>query len=112
MLDGMAPILTAPTSWRKPRAANKTRRSSDLTPEEMARVKVALRVLRVRFGGQAALAKALQANPKTVGAAVTARGRPSAGLALRAARLAGVPLEDLLSGAWPVAGSCPHCGRV
>lgn len=29
----------------------------------------------------------------------------------RAARLAGVPVEDVLAGRWPVEGACPHCGR-
>jgi hypothetical protein len=38
-------------------------------------------------------------------------GRPSVGLALRAARLAYVPLEDILSGRWPGKGPCALCGK-
>jgi hypothetical protein len=37
--------------------------------------------------------------------------RLSAGLAVRAARYAEAPLEDLLTGAWPKPGACPMCGR-
>jgi hypothetical protein len=107
----MPPVLSEPKRWARPRDPAKTRRSSDLTPEEQANAKAALRVLRVRLGGAAQLAEALSANLGTVKAALKVRGRPSAGLALRAARLAGVPIDDVLSGAWPVAGSCPHCGR-
>jgi hypothetical protein len=108
----MPPILTEPKRWSCPRDPNKTRRSSDLTPDEQASAKAALRVLRVRLGGARQLAEALSANHATLLAALSRRGKPSAGLALRAARLAGVPLEDVLSGAWPEAGSCPHCGRA
>jgi hypothetical protein len=106
------PVLTEPKRWARPRDPSKTRRSSDLTPEEQANAKAAFRVLRVRTGSVAKLAEMLSAKAKTVTEALSERGRPSAGLALRAARLAGVPLEDLLSGSWPVAGACPHCGRV
>ena len=108
----MPPILTEPKRWARPRDPAKPRRSSDLTPEEQANAKRALRLLRLRYGTMAKLAEALSANPETVREAASKRGRPSAGLALRAARLAGVPLEDVLSGAWPKQGSCPHCGRL
>ena len=98
--------------WRKPRPANQTRRSSDLTPEEQANAKRALRLLRVRYGTAAKLAGALSASQATLVGALARAGKPSAGMAVRAARLAGVPIDDVLSGAWPVAGSCPHCGRA
>jgi DNA-binding phage protein len=108
---GMAPVLTAPMVWRKPRPANRTRRASDLTPEEQDHVKAALRVLRTRLGGTAKLAEALTMNAGTLSWMLSRTGKPSAGTALRAARLAGVSVEELLSGAWPRPGSCPHCGR-
>jgi hypothetical protein len=107
----MPPVLTAPVVWKKPRPADKTRSSSDLTPEEQANVKIALRALRIRFGGVCQLGTAINVKEATLIAAVSRRGKPSAGVALRAARAAKVPLEDLLSGAWPKAGSCPMCGR-
>jgi hypothetical protein len=76
-------------------------------------VKVALRFLMKRHGTVLELAKAMGANrgTGTVLAALAKRGAVSAGIALRAARVAAVPLEDVLSGAWPPAGACPHCGR-
>lgn len=37
------------------------------------------------------------------------RGRPSAGLAVRAARLAKVPIDDVIDGRFPKAGCCPYC---
>jgi hypothetical protein len=107
----MPPVLVERTVWKKHRPANATRRSSDLTPEEQANAKAALRVLRVRHGTAAKLAVALQATEATVTACLARRAPVSAGLALRVARLAGVHLEDVLSGAWPKAGSCPMCGR-
>jgi hypothetical protein len=63
------------------------------------------------LGGTKKLAEALSANLATVEEALSKRGKPSAGLALRAARLAKVALEAVLDGTWPVDGACPHCGR-
>jgi hypothetical protein len=84
---------------------------STLTPLEMANAKAAIRFVAVKLGGSAKLAAALEVTRASIDAARLTRGRLSAGLALRVARLAGVPLEDVLSGAWPKPGSCPHCGR-
>ncbi len=108
----MPPVLSAPVRWARPRDPSKTRRSSDLTPDEQANAKAALRVLRARLGGARELAAMLSANLGTLKHALARKGRPSAGLAVRAARLAGVPVEDVLSGAWPAPGSCPHCGHA
>jgi hypothetical protein len=103
-------ILREPKVWRRERPANETHRSHDLTPEEHANVRTALRFLRTRSGGGTKLAAALRVNAGTLKLACMTRGRPSAALAIRAARLAGVAIEDVLSGAWPPAGACPHCG--
>jgi hypothetical protein len=35
----------------------------------------------------------------------------STNLVFRIARMAGVSVEDVISGRFPVAGACPHCGR-
>src|SRR5580693_7008916 len=105
------PILTKREVWRKPRPANETRRSYDLTPAEQENVRVALRFLATRFGDFAKLAKAMGAHRETVQRPARRAAPVTAGIALRAARVAGVPLEELLSGAWPKAGACPHCGR-
>jgi len=104
-------ILTKRSEWRVVRPSNETRRSTDLTPEEQANMRRALLFLRARYGSWAKLATALRAKHHTVERA-GGYGRPvGAGLAVRAARLAGVPLDDLLSGAWP-GTRCPTCGRL
>jgi hypothetical protein len=101
------PILRERVAWSRPKAP----RGPDLSPEERQRVKVALAFLLVRFGKQKALADAMGLKKATVAYAASKRGGVTAGVALRAARAAGVPLEDILSGAWPKPGMCPHCGR-
>ena len=104
-------ILTVRKAWHAPRPSNETRRSSDLTPEEQAAVRRALVFLRARHGSWGKLAVALRANEQTVKRA-GARGRSvSAGVALRAARVAGVAVDELLTGRWPAEGACPWCGR-
>ena len=77
---------------------------------EQANVKRALRVLARRVGGQRQLAAAMGIGYEVLHWSVQRRGHPTAGIALRAARLALVHVEDVLSGAWPGA-KCPTCGR-
>jgi hypothetical protein len=105
-------ILRGPKTWTRPRPATETRRASDLTPEEQANVRRALAVLRRRLGTYKALGEALRVNLRTLRWYGEQKGKPSAGVALRAARLAGVAVEELLAGRWPVEGACPHCGRA
>src|SRR5262249_24101805 len=93
------------------RPSTKRPRVDALTPEEQANTKKALRFLRSRHGGAPKLAKALGVLQSLIEKAVRTRKPPSLGLAFRAARLAGVPLEELLAGRWPPEGACPHCGR-
>lgn len=84
---------------------------SDLTTEEQARVRTALKFLRARCGGWAPLSKALGYGP--VRAKQASCGRPvSARLAFRVARFAGVSVDDVLSGRYPDPNACPYCGCV
>ena len=101
-------VLTHPVAWRRkaPRDVD-----ADLTPEERANVKAALRFLSKRYGSSAKLATVMRTKRGTVLNASSTRGPVSAGVALRVARAAGVPLEDVLAGRWPTPGMCPHCGR-
>jgi hypothetical protein len=39
------------------------------------------------------------------------REKVSARLALRMARFAGIPVEDMMAGKYPPEGTCPHCGH-
>lgn len=104
-------ILTERRSWSRHRPQNETKRSSDLTPTEQANVRAALSFLRVRFGTMRKLAEAMKAQKTTVSFALNPKRAVTAGIALRVARVAGVPLEEVLTGRWPALGACPHCGR-
>jgi DNA-binding XRE family transcriptional regulator len=104
-------VLTERETWRKPKGPLAQRYTPDLTGDEHANVRRALQVLRRRFGSWEALASAMGAKVKTLTKAGGTNSKPSVGLALRAARIVGVPMEEILSGRWPKPGACPMCGR-
>ena len=105
-------ILLARTVWKRPKPVRITAVPDELTVEEGVRVRAALAFLRTRLGSWVNLAAAMGIKPQTLKEGAKRRGRrPTAGLALRAARVAGVCVEMILSGVWPKQGSCPHCGR-
>jgi hypothetical protein len=82
----------------------------DLTAKEQDHVRGALQFLRRRFDGWQSLAKVLRFKQTTL--SNVAKGRTvSASLAFRVARLASVPVDDLLAGSFPAPGTCPHCGH-
>src|SRR5580698_2463835 len=97
-------VLTTTKAWRRPPQARPDI-TPDLTDAERANLRAAVRFLAARLGGAAKLARTLQVSLSTVQRATGSRGRPGAGLAIRVARTAGVPLEDVLGGAWPPAGA-------
>ncbi len=84
---------------------------SDLTPQEQAHARIALRFLRARCGGWEPLSKILRGNKVTIRKAASG-GVISASLAVRIARFVKVGVDDLLAGKYPPAGACPHCGHV
>ncbi|HEX2573056.1 MAG TPA: hypothetical protein VH877_26145 [Polyangia bacterium] len=83
---------------------------SDLTTEEQTNVRTALRFLRLQSGGWKTLAKALHCDGKQLCKVGAGRG-VTASLAFRVARLAGVPVDDVLAGRYPGEGTCPYCGH-
>ena len=103
-------ILVKRQIWRRDRPANETRRSTDLTLTEQENVRAALRFLHTRLGGWREVAEAMKAHRPTLRDRMWGR-TVTGGLAVRVARLAGAPLEEILAGRWPVPGTCPHCGR-
>jgi hypothetical protein len=105
------PILRERVAWSRARPPTETRASADLTPDEQRNAKVAIAFLMKRHGTLGKLAEAMGAKAGTVKVAAGKRGKVSAGIALRAARAAKVPVEDILTGAWPPPGMCPTCGR-
>lgn len=103
-------ILTTPQVVRRPLAL-RPGRAPDLSDEEAAAVKRALRFLRTRVGTTTKLAAMLQVKRSLVERALSKRGRPGAGLAIRVARAARVSIEDVIRSVFPPEGACPHCGR-
>jgi hypothetical protein len=83
---------------------------SDLTTQEQERVRAALRFLRVRVGA-VTLVRALRADAKTL-RRILGGHTVNASLAFRVAKMASVGIGELLAGAFPPAGACPHCGHV
>ena len=83
---------------------------SDLTPEEQKNVRAAMRFLRTRCGDSKQLAKVLRMDPSGI-RGVLRGATVSPAMAFRIARLASVGVDDVLTGRFPPAGTCPHCGR-
>jgi hypothetical protein len=90
---------------------NRPHESHDLTTKEQAHVRTAIRFLRVRTGTWDTLAKAMRLRRRTIQDAVYG-GTVSASVAFRTARLAGVPVDDVLAGRFPPEGTCPMCGHM
>jgi hypothetical protein len=102
-----------PKSDTTPRTRSGRRRPYDadvFTPEEEARLRVALKTARALFGTWACLADAMRVRLNTIQSAVCRRNRVSAALAVRLARALGKPLESLCA-APSDASQCPTCGR-
>lgn len=91
---GNAPVIASPAPVKAPSPRG------DLTGQEQANVRAALRFLRVRSGGWDALAKGARFAVNSL-----------RHVAVRLARFAGVPVDDVLAGRYPPPGACPHCGR-
>ncbi len=76
-----------------------------LTADEARHVHTAIRGVARTYGGIKALATALGVKEGTL-----ASKRPSAGLAVAVARIAGLSLDAMLTGRLTDAGTCPACG--
>ena len=85
---------------------------SALTPQEKVHVRTALRFLHGRCGTWELTAKAIGGiKATTVGQIGTGHKPVTANLAVRIARIARVPVDDVLTGRFPQPGACPHCGQ-
>lgn len=84
---------------------------SDLTLTEQKHVRTAMRVLRRKVGTRTALAEALHFGVTYVKRVIDGTNAVSASMALRVARLAEVPIDDLIAGRY-VPGACPRCGYL
>ncbi len=107
------PILTTKQVWERPEFKTRKRRldAGHLEGEQEDNVIRAIVFLGKRHGGLNQLSRDLGAARTTVTRAVHRLRRISPALALRVANIAGVPLSDVLSGAFPGLGECPVCGH-
>lgn len=92
-----------------PTRARRTSAALLLTPTERQHLGAALQNLRRAFGTWACLADAMGVPVVTLKSHGGGK-RAGVGLALRTARVAGVPVESILSGSITLAGCCPTCG--
>src|SRR4051794_28654835 len=110
----MLHLVPDPSENQGPRAPRRRKRRgctvSSLTPDENRFLRAALHNLRRSAGTWAALADMMDVAEVTLTHAACGVSRGSPGLALRAARVAGVHVEALLSGTITEAGKCPTCG--
>ncbi len=107
-------ILTSKQTWTRapnPKARKSRRELNRLLPVEEERVRRAMRVLHVKFGNWTRVSEALGHHRVTVERVLNLRRTATPAFAMRVARLLGVSLGDVLSGAWPKAGECLMCGR-
>jgi transcriptional regulator with XRE-family HTH domain len=105
-------ILLERKVWKRERQATSTERLNRLTTDDGENVLAALRVLRARRGSWALVAKAMGVTKRQLSAYRTGELQPSAGLAVRVARLAGVSVDEVLSGAFAAPRKCPECGQM
>jgi hypothetical protein len=91
----------------------RTRRrpSLSLTAEESARLALVLKNMRRTFSTWRALGDVMRVHPDVLCSIASGRRRGSPGILLQAARIAGLPVERVLSDKLDLAGRCPTCGR-
>jgi hypothetical protein len=105
-LIAVAAVREAP----KPETPAKVLPRGDLTIEEQARGRAALKFARTRAGGWDAVAKGTRLSRKTL--EHVAYGRTvTATVVVRLARFVGVPVDSIIDGTWPPPGVCLHCGQ-
>jgi hypothetical protein len=86
------------------------KRPGQLTPEEQACTLVALKFMVAKVGSRAELAFKMGVDRTALRRAL--KGKPSIGMALDLARVAGVTVDDVITGNFPAAGACAMCGRA
>jgi predicted PP-loop superfamily ATPase len=106
-------ILRERVTWKKPKdpTPRALERLDELSPEQRANVRKAMDVMHIRFGGWPNVARAMKVGHKALVVAMKGPRKPTAVLAVRVAQLAGVTVDDVLTGAFPKPGACPMCGR-
>jgi hypothetical protein len=83
----------------------------ELNAEGQRHTMAALHHLRSRFGTWKALANALGFERSTMRNVKKSINDVSVNMAFAVAKIAMVPFDDVVSGRFPIRGTCPHCGR-
>ena len=93
-------MLSERQVWKKVKEQPKNRlhveKINKLFPEQVANVRIALKVLKIRYGSLQKLAELMHVTLGSLTRVLAAE--PNAGLALRIAQVAGVPVDDILAG--------------
>jgi hypothetical protein len=85
--------------------------ATELTTDEQMNARKLIDFLLIRFGGWVLLCKALHCSRTNLTDVLAGRADVSPGLVFRMARVAGVPIDDVIRGRYPASDMCPHCGR-
>jgi hypothetical protein len=105
-------ILLAKKVWKRERTKQRLHAQlAALTPTEQAHVLAFAAELRARYRSWKAFARAAGVQRLTLFRACTGIQEPCAGTALRLARLAKVPVEDVLVGVFAKPGCCSMRGK-
>jgi hypothetical protein len=91
------------------RSSGPKRKTSSLTDEERGRLRAVLKNLRRAHGSWAKLGEAMDVSIDTLLGVSKGKDFGSIDLAHRAAKIAGMLVEDLLHGKPVDADHCPHC---
>jgi transcriptional regulator with XRE-family HTH domain len=107
-------VLTERKVWRAPPRPLSVRKRQDpnrLKEHEVAYVRAALGVMKLRYGSWRRLAEAMQIGRMRVNRVASGSRLPDVAFAARLARVAGVPAEDITRGRFVLRGTCPMCGQ-
>jgi DNA-binding XRE family transcriptional regulator len=105
-------VLVGSKTWKRerPRRAKATMRPCELTLSEQHNVRAMVLRLRAEHRSWKSLAAALGVNRITLVRAQPGKQAPTAGLALRVARLVGVTVDCVLAGRMQPPRACLNCG--
>ena len=108
---GVTAFFPAATFWMLSYSYRRALTSGFHAPTRSRRKRNAVRFLRLRVGAWGPLAKALRYEWDSIQKVATGKRAVTPALALRVARFAGIPMDELLAGQWLSTRVCRHCGH-
>jgi hypothetical protein len=82
----------------------------DLSVDEQEHVRNAIHFLRLKLGTWKSLARLLHFEEITLTQSADGSRSVTASMAFRIARVANIKVDELITGHFPVPGTCPRCG--